>query len=67
MTPDGGDPVRDLGRGALHGLVRSRRQPAAGRYGDLIAVRGDPLADPRLLQHVALVVKGGEVITEPGH
>lgn len=38
-----------------------------GRYGDVIAVKGDPLADVRLLQHVAVVVKGGEVITEPGH
>jgi imidazolonepropionase-like amidohydrolase len=30
-----------------------------GRYGDLIAVRGDPLADVARLQDVAVVVKGG--------
>lgn len=30
-----------------------------GRYGDVIAVRGDPLADVRRLQDVAVVVKGG--------
>ncbi len=38
-----------------------------GRYGDVIAVKGDPLADLRLLQDVAVVVKGGEVVREPGH
>ncbi|HSI16660.1 MAG TPA: amidohydrolase family protein [Sphingomonas sp.] len=35
---------------------------AVGRYGDLIAVDGDPLADVRTLQHVAFVMKGGEVV-----
>ena len=32
-----------------------------GRYGDFIAVAGDPLADVRALEDVAVVVKGGEV------
>ena len=31
-----------------------------GRYGDLIAVREDPLADIAALQDVAVVLKGGE-------
>jgi imidazolonepropionase-like amidohydrolase len=35
---------------------------ASGRYGDLIAVDGDPLADVRTLEHVAFVMKGGEVV-----
>jgi imidazolonepropionase-like amidohydrolase len=35
---------------------------APGRFGDLIAVRGDPLADIRVLEHVDVVVKGGRVI-----
>jgi imidazolonepropionase-like amidohydrolase len=30
-----------------------------GRFGDLIAVRGDPLADIKLLQDVQVVIKGG--------
>jgi imidazolonepropionase-like amidohydrolase len=33
----------------------------AGRFGDLIAVRGDPLGDIALLQQVDTVVKGGLV------
>ena len=32
-----------------------------GRYGDLIAVDGDPLADARALEKVTFVMKGGEV------
>lgn len=35
---------------------------ATGRYGDLIAVDGDPLADVRTLEHVVFVMKGGEVV-----
>ena len=37
----------------------------AGRYGDLIAVRGDPLRDIAVLQDVAVVVKGGLVFKLP--
>ena len=37
---------------------------AVGRYGDLIAVAGDPLADVRALETVAVVVRGGEVIKD---
>jgi len=35
---------------------------AVGRYGDLIAVAGDPLTDVSVLQSVAFVMKGGEVV-----
>lgn len=37
-----------------------------GRFGDLIAVRGDPLADVTVLQDVAAVVKGGQVFKLTG-
>src|ERR1700678_1953435 len=45
-----------LGRQADVGAI------AVGRYGDLIAVAGDPLADVSRLQSVAFVMKGGEII-----
>jgi imidazolonepropionase-like amidohydrolase len=45
-----------LGRSADVGAI------AVGRYGDLIAVTGDPLADVGTLQSVAFVMKGGEVV-----
>jgi imidazolonepropionase-like amidohydrolase len=34
----------------------------AGRYADLIAVRGDPLTDITVLQSVAFVMKGGQTV-----
>jgi imidazolonepropionase-like amidohydrolase len=33
-----------------------------GAWGDLIAVRDDPLADIRALEHVEAVIKGGELV-----
>ena len=39
---------------------------AVGRYGDLIGVAGDPLADVASLQSVAFVMKGGEVVKRDG-
>lgn len=44
-----------LGRTADVGAI------AVGRYGDLIAVKGNPLADVRVLESVAVVIKGGVV------
>ncbi|MGZ8361661.1 MAG: Xaa-Pro dipeptidase [Allosphingosinicella sp.] len=37
---------------------------AVGRYGDIVAVSGDPLADVRELEDVDLVIKGGEVVND---
>ena len=36
-----------------------------GRFGDVIAVKGDPLADVTRLQEVAVVIKGGLVFKRP--
>jgi imidazolonepropionase-like amidohydrolase len=37
-----------------------------GRYGDMIAVDGDPLRDVRVLEKPVAVIKGGELVP-PGH
>nr|WP_246263191.1 amidohydrolase family protein [Parasphingopyxis algicola] len=37
---------------------------APGRYGDIIAVDGDPLADIAALEDVDIVVKGGELVMD---
>jgi imidazolonepropionase-like amidohydrolase len=47
-----------LGRSADVGAI------AAGRYGDLIAVAGNPLADVGILQSVTFVMKGGTVVKQ---
>jgi imidazolonepropionase-like amidohydrolase len=47
-----------LGREADVGAI------AVGRYGDIVAVAGDPLADIRQLEHVAVVIKGGAVVAD---
>ena len=33
-----------------------------GRYGDLVAVRGNPLEDLTVLQDISVVVKGGAIV-----
>ena len=37
-----------------------------GAYGDIIAVRGDPLTNVAVLEHVDAVVKGGKLVKAPG-
>ena len=36
-----------------------------GKWADIVAVKGDPLADIRVLEHVAAVMKGGEIVKSP--
>jgi imidazolonepropionase-like amidohydrolase len=36
-----------------------------GRYADIVAVSGDPLADVTVLEHVDFVMKGGRVYKKP--
>lgn len=38
----------------------------SGRYADIVAVDGDPLADVTTLEHVAFVMKGGVIYKENG-
>lgn len=45
-----------LGKEAVLGSI------AAGRYADLVAVKGDPLTDIRLLENVAHVIKDGALV-----
>ena len=49
-----------LGRSGKVGSV------AAGRFADLVAVTGDPLADIRLLEKIPFVMKGGVVYKRDG-
>jgi imidazolonepropionase-like amidohydrolase len=51
--------ARYLGREAEVGEI------AAGKFGDLIAVRGDPLIDVSVLENVDVVLKGGLIFKLP--
>ena len=64
MTP--AEAIRSATWNAAQALGRERDIGAivVGRYGDLIAVTGDPLADVRMLETVPLVIKGGEVVRD---
>ena len=46
----------------LIGAAQDIGSIAPGRYADIIAVKGDPLADPRALEQVFFVMKGGTVV-----
>ena len=39
----------------------------AGKYADVIAVSGDPIANIRMLEEVQFVMKGGKIYKEPPH
>jgi imidazolonepropionase-like amidohydrolase len=58
------DAIQAATRNAAQALGREKDVGAieVGRYGDLIAVRGDPTRTVQLLENVAFVMKGGEVV-----
>jgi imidazolonepropionase-like amidohydrolase len=62
MTPM--EAIQSATRNAAQALGRERDVGAiaVGRYGDIVAVDGDPLANIRALEDVDVVIKGGEVV-----
>ena len=58
--------IQSATRNAAEALGRERDVGTiqAGRYGDLIAVRGNPIENIRLLENVPFVMKGGEVVKD---
>jgi imidazolonepropionase-like amidohydrolase len=38
-----------------------------GHYANLIALKGDPLADITVMEHIAFVMQGGKIIRDPAH
>jgi imidazolonepropionase-like amidohydrolase len=64
MTPI--EAIRSATANAAEALGRSDVGVVeAGRHADLIAVKGDPLADVTVLENVAAVIKGGEIVKVP--
>ncbi|HEV2991965.1 MAG TPA: amidohydrolase family protein [Candidatus Angelobacter sp.] len=46
----------------LLGMSNDIGDVAPGKFADIVAVKGDPLNDITLLQHIDFVMKGGEVV-----
>lgn len=65
MTPL--QAIQAATRNAAQALGRERDVGAieVGRYGDIVAVSGDPLRDPSVLASVDAVVKGGTLVKAP--
>jgi imidazolonepropionase-like amidohydrolase len=61
------DPLAAIRTATLNGAellgVDDRGAIAPGRLADLIAVRGNPLEDVRVLQDVRFVMLGGKVVS----
>jgi imidazolonepropionase-like amidohydrolase len=69
MVQWGMTPLQAIQAATLHASEALGRNDVGvlqpGRYGDIVAVRGDPLRDVSLLEHVDAVVKGGELVKGP--
>ncbi len=71
MVRYGMTPTQVIQAGTLTGATLLGREAdvgslAAGKYADVVAVKGDPLQDITLLQHVDFVMKGGKVFKQNG-
>ena len=66
MTPI--EAIQAATRNAAQALGRERDVGAiaVGRFGDLVAVGGDPTRDVSLLARVDAVIKGGKIVTKAG-
>lgn len=64
MTPL--EAIQAATRNAAQALAREADVGAiaVGRYADIVAVDGDPLADVRQLESIDVVIKGGEVVAD---
>jgi imidazolonepropionase-like amidohydrolase len=71
MVRYGMTPMQAIQAGTLSGATLLGREMdvgsvAQGKFADLVAVRGDPLQDITLLEHVDFVMKGGSVFKRDG-
>jgi imidazolonepropionase-like amidohydrolase len=71
MVQYGLKPMQAIVAGTLSGATLLDREHdlgsvAVGKLADLVAVRGDPLQDITVLQHVDFVMKGGTVFKRDG-
>jgi imidazolonepropionase-like amidohydrolase len=66
------DPMQAIvagtsGAATLLGVEAEAGSLRAGRAADIVAIRGDPLADASVLAHPDFVMKGGAVVRRDAH
>jgi imidazolonepropionase-like amidohydrolase len=62
MSPMQAIQAGTMNAATLLGMEHDVGAVEAGKFADLVAVPGDPLADITVLQHPAFVMKGGDVV-----
>ena len=62
MTPASAIQAATINNAEVMGMLDQVGSLEKGKFADLIAVSGDPLADITELRRVKLVMKGGKVI-----
>lgn len=65
MTPAQALRAGTMNAATLLGMEHDVGSVEAGKFADLVAISGDPLADITRLQHPVFVMKGGEVFLAP--
>jgi len=66
MTPAQAIRSATFNAAELLGMQNDLGSIAAGKYADIVAVKGDPMTDVSVLQKIDFVMKGGEVF-KPAH
>ncbi|HET7104495.1 MAG TPA: amidohydrolase family protein [Terracidiphilus sp.] len=67
MTPLGALQAATINAATMLGKDQDVGTLDPGRYADIVAVKGDPLKDITVMEHVAFVMKGGQIIKDPAH
>ena len=65
MTPAQAIRAATTNAAELLGMQNDVGSVAQGKFADIVAVKGDPLADLTLLQKIDFVMKGGEIVKSP--
>ena len=67
MTPEQAIRAATTSAAELLDMQNDVGSIAPGKYADVVAVKGNPLADISLLEKIDFVMKGGEIYKSPAH
>jgi imidazolonepropionase-like amidohydrolase len=64
LSPLGAIQAATINAAELLGWTKDMGAIESGKYADIVAVEGDPLADIRAMERVVFVMKGGQVVKQ---